>query len=142
MQIRPVFPGPVTFKLSEEGETFLETVFSSKMEYVMRKAKLAKYGQPDSRWTRFSELGSVVEGILSNEALKQDKVSYRFQQLWLEAAGPLVACLEKVHEGNLSLQEAIPMLQSSLMLMGMPRRTSQQCEEKISFTTLILSLKN
>ena len=106
------------FKLFEEGETFLETVFSSKMEYVTRKAKLAKYGQPDSRWTRCPELGSVVEGILSNEALKQDKVSYRSQQLWLKAAGPLVACLEKAHEGNLSLQEAIPMLQSSLMLMG------------------------
>ena len=26
------------FKLSEEGETFLETVFSSKMEYASRKA--------------------------------------------------------------------------------------------------------
>ena len=130
------------FKLSEEGETFLETVFSSKMESATRKSKLVKYGQPDSRWTRCPELGSVVQGILSNEALKQDRVSYRSQQLWLEAAGPLVACLEKAHEGNLSLQEAIPMLQSSLMLMGMPRSTSQQCEEKTSFTTLNLSLKN
>ena len=84
----------------------------------MKKAKLAKYGQPDSRWTRCPKLGSVVEGILSNEALKQDKVSYQPQQLWLEAAGLLVACLEKAHKGNLPLQEAIPMLQSSLMLMG------------------------
>ena len=61
------------FKLLEEGETFLETVFSSKLEYVTRKAKLAKYGQPDSRWTRCLELGLVVEGILSNEALKQER---------------------------------------------------------------------
>ena len=67
------------FKLSEEGETSLETVFSSKMEYAMRKAKLAKYRHPDSRWTRYPELGLVVEGVLSNEALKQDKVSYRSQ---------------------------------------------------------------
>ena len=106
------------FKLSEEGETFLETVFSSKMEYATRKAKVGKYGQPDSRWTSCPELGSVVEGILSNEALKQDKVTYRSQQMWLEAAGPLVACLEKAHAGTLTLPEAIPMLQSSLMLMG------------------------
>ena len=63
-------------------------------------------------------IGLVVEDILSNEALKQDKVSYHPQQLWLEAAGPLVACLERAHKGNLSLKEAIPMLQSSLMLMG------------------------
>ena len=44
------------FKLSEEGKTFLEMVFSSKMEYSMRKAKLAKYGQPDSKRTRCPEL--------------------------------------------------------------------------------------
>ena len=106
------------FKLSEEGELFLEAVFSSKMEYAARKAKVAKYGQPDSRWTKCPKLGSVVEGILSNEALKQDKVAYRSQQLWLEAAGPLVACLEKAHDGTLTLSDAIPMLQSSLMLMG------------------------
>ena len=106
------------FQLSEEGETFLETVFNSKIEYSTRKAKLAKYGQLDFKWTRCPELGSVVKGILSNKALKQDKVSYRSQQLWLEAAGPLVAYLEKVHAGTFSLQEAIPMLQSSLMLMG------------------------
>ena len=106
------------FKFSEEDETFLKTVFSSKMEYSMRKVKVAKYRQPDSKWTRCLELGSVVEGILATETLKHDKVSYRSQQLWFEAAGPLVACLEKAHTGTLSLPEAIPMLQSSLMLMG------------------------
>ena len=45
-------------------------------------------------------------------------MSYRSQQLWLKVAGPLVVCLEKAHAGILSLQEAIPMLLSSLMLMG------------------------
>ena len=37
-----------------------------------------------------SRIGSVVKGILATKTLKQDKVSYRSQQLWLEAAGPLV----------------------------------------------------
>ena len=32
------------FKLSEEGETFLETVFSSKMEYATIKAKVGSSG--------------------------------------------------------------------------------------------------
>ena len=31
------------FKLTEEGETFLETIFSYKMEYATRKAKMVKY---------------------------------------------------------------------------------------------------
>ena len=106
------------FQLSEEGETFLDTVLSSKMEYSTRKTRLTKYRQPDSRWTRCPELDSVVKGILSKEALKQDKVSYRSQQLWLKAAGPLVTCLEKAHAGTLTLSDAIPMLQSSMMLMG------------------------
>ena len=39
------------FKLSEEGKTFLETVFSSKMEYATRKASMANQtpGGPDAR---------------------------------------------------------------------------------------------
>ena len=36
----------------------------------------------------------------------------------LEAAGPLTSCLERAHEGTLTIQEAIPMLQTALMLMG------------------------
>ena len=76
------------------------------------------------------------EGILSNEALKQDKVAYRSQQLWQEAAGLLVACLEKAHNAILTLSEAILMLQSSLMLMGIPLSITLQCEDKIFFTTL------
>ena len=59
-----------------------------------------------------------MDGILSNEALKQDKVTYRSRQMWMKEEGPLVACLEKAHAGTLTLPEAIPMLQSSLMLMG------------------------
>ena len=105
--------------LLKEGETFLETVFppnwnmqQGKQSWLSTEKQIS--GGPGAQ----CYIGLVVEDILSNEALKQDKVSYRPQQLWLEAAGPLVACLEKAHKGNLSLKEAIPMLQSSLMLMG------------------------
>lgn len=49
--------------------------------------------------------GAVVKGILFNKACNQDKVAYMSKQTWLEAAGPLIACLEKVHEGTLSLPE-------------------------------------
>ena len=58
------------FIVSEEGEAFLETVFTSKLKYATRQAKIAKYGQPDSKHTKCPALGSVVEGILSNEAFK------------------------------------------------------------------------
>jgi len=82
-----------TFTVSEEGEAFLENIFTSKLKYSTRQAKVAKYGQHDSKCIKSLPLGSVVEGILSNEALKQDKVAYKSQEMWLEVAGPLTACL-------------------------------------------------
>lgn len=106
------------FKLSEEGEAFLETVFSSRLEYATRKAKVTKYGQPDSKWTMCPELSPVVAATLSKEAVKNDKVAFRTQQLWMEATGPLTACLERAHEGELTVQDAIPMIQAALLLMG------------------------
>ena len=106
------------FEVSEEGEAFLETAFTSRLKYATRKAKVAKYGQPDSRWAMCPELDSVVEGVLPNEALARDKVAYRSQEMWLEAAGPISACLERANEGTLTLPEVIPMLQTSLVLMG------------------------
>ena len=38
--------------------------------------------------------------------------------MWLDAVGPVTACLEKAHEGKLTIPEAIPMLHSALLLMG------------------------
>ena len=81
------------FKLSEEGEAFLETVFGSRLEYATWKAKAAKYGQPDSKWAMCPELSPVVAATLPKEAVKNDKVAFHTQQLWTEAAGPLTACL-------------------------------------------------
>ena len=60
----------------------------------------------------------MVESFLLKKSVKQDKVTYRSQQMWLDAAGPLTVCLEKAHEGTLTITEAIPMLQSALLLMG------------------------
>jgi len=38
--------------------------------------------------------------------------------MWLKAAGPLAAILEGASEGNFTLPEVIPMIQTSLVLMG------------------------
>ena len=37
------------FTISKEGEAFLETVFGLRLEYAIRKAKMAKYGHLDSK---------------------------------------------------------------------------------------------
>ena len=57
------------FTLSKEGEAFLETVFSLWLEYAARKAKMAKYGQPDSKWTMCPKLSPEVATTLSKEAI-------------------------------------------------------------------------
>jgi len=108
----------LSFRLSEEGEAFMEATFGSKLEYSTRKAKVAKYGTPDSVWLKCPELSPVVAATLSKEAVKEDKAAFRAQQMWIEAAIPLATCLEKAHEGDLSATEAVPMIQAALMLMG------------------------
>jgi len=73
---------------------------------------------PDTKWLQRSQLSPVVEAILSKDAAKQDQVTFRCQEMWLEAARPLTACLERAHAGTLTLQEAMSMPQNALMLMG------------------------
>ena len=94
--------------MSEEGEAFLETIFTSRMKYLERIAKVAKFSQPESKWVKCPALDSVVEGIPSKEALSQDQKAFRQQEMWLDAAGPITACLEKALEGTLTLPEVIP----------------------------------
>jgi len=45
--------------------------------------------------------------------------------MWSQAMGLLVATLEKVSKGTLTLSDVVSMIQSSLMLMGVPHNISQ-----------------
>ena len=96
------------FKLSEEGEAFLEAACDSHMEYKTRVAQATRYGKPDSKWTTCPELSAVVAATLPKGAVKEDKVAFRTQQMYMEAIAPLAALLE----------DAIPMVQSAIMLLG------------------------
>ena len=108
----------VIYQISEEGQAFLESSFASRLKYQTRQAKVTKYGTPDTKWLQCPRLSPVVEATLSKEAVSQDQKTFRCQEMWLEAARPLTACLEKAHAGTLTLQETMPMLQNALMLMG------------------------
>ena len=94
-------------QISKEDQAFLEATFGSRLEFATRKAKLAKYGMPDSIWLKCPELCSVVAATLSKDAVKEDKVSFRAQQMWLDVAVPLTACLEKAHGGELTVADPI-----------------------------------
>ena len=63
-------------------------------------------------------LPPVLPFILPKETVKEDKCTFRTQQLWLEAAAPLVSLLEIAHEDRLDPKTAVTMVQSALLLMG------------------------
>ena len=56
-----------TLQALQGRQNFFETVFDSRLEYATRKAKVAKYGQPDFKWTLCPELSSVVAVTLPKE---------------------------------------------------------------------------
>ena len=107
-----------SFKLSEEGEAFLETACGSRLEYKSRKPKMAKYGVPDTKWTICPSLPPVVEATLPKDAVKEDKVAFRTQEMYMEAMVPLVSLLDQADREDFTIREAIPMIQSALVLLG------------------------
>ena len=103
--------------MSEAADAFLETI-NSIMTYQDRKKQIAKYGEPDSRWTTCPSLAPVVAATLPSAAIKDDKVAFRTQQMYMEAVAPLAAFLESTDDENFTIKEAIPMVQSAIKLLG------------------------
>ena len=103
--------------LSEAASTFLEAAFKTRLDNTTRRAKIKKFGVPDSRWTKCPRIDPVVTANISKEAERSDRSVSRLQQFWLDAVGPLVMVLEKADDFVLP-PEAINMIQTSLQLMG------------------------
>ena len=95
---------PAAYAVSTEGEAFLETTFGSKLDYTARRKQVDKIGTPDTKWVKTPVLPPVIASILPRETVKEDKHTFRTQQLWLEAAVPLVSLLETVHEDRMDLR--------------------------------------
>ena len=116
------FPGAGSdgsrFQLSKEGKAFLKATCGSCLEYATRKSQATKNGQPHSKWTTCPTLSPVVEATLPKDAVKEDKGTYRSQLMYMEALAPLAACLEKASDDQFTIREAIPMIQSAIMLLG------------------------
>ena len=110
------------FTVSEEGEAFLEATFDSRLDYKNRKKQIAKYGEPDSKWTTCPTLSPVVAATLPGAAIKDNKVAFRTQQMYMEVIAPLAALLESTGDETFTIKEAIPraipMVQSAICLLG------------------------
>ena len=109
---------PKAYAVSPEGEAFLETTFGSQLDYAARRKQVIKIGLPDTKWVKTPMLSPVMASILPKETVKEDKRTFRTQQLWLEAARPLVSLLETAHQDKLDPKTAVTMVQSALLLMG------------------------
>ena len=76
---------------------------------------MAKYGTLDTKWT---SLPPVVEATLPKDAIKEDNVAFRTQEVYMEAMVPLVSFLDQVDWEDITLKEAVPMIQSAIVLLG------------------------
>jgi len=56
----------------------------------------------------------VVAATLPSAALKDDKVVFRAQQIYMEAIVPLAALLESTDDENFIIKEATPMVQAAI----------------------------
>jgi len=106
------------FTVSAEGDAFLEATFDSRLSYKDRKKQVAKYGEPDSKWTICPSISPVVAATLPATAIKDDKVAFRSQEMYMEAIAPLAAVLESTDDEKFTIREAIPMVQTAIRLLG------------------------
>ena len=72
---------PKAYAVSVEGEAFLETTFGSKLDYAKRRKQVDKIGSPDTKWVKTPVLPLVMASILPKETVKEDKRTFRTQQL-------------------------------------------------------------
>ena len=71
---------------------------------------MAKYGILDTKWTICPSLPPVVEVTLHKDAVKEDKVAFRIQEMYMEAMVQLILLLDQADREDFTLKEAIPML--------------------------------
>ena len=81
-------------------------------------------------------LPPVMASIPPKETVKEDKQTFRTQQLWLEAAAPLVSLLETAHEDRLDPKTAVTMVQSALLLMGDASQHQSANRQEVVLTQL------
>jgi len=55
-------------------------------------------------------LSPVVAATLPNTAIKEDKLAFRTQQMYMEAVAPLTALLESTDDELFTIKEAILMV--------------------------------
>ena len=107
------------FSLSEVGNNaFMETAFKSKMNATSRRIKMAKLGIPDCKWSKAPEFDAFIASTIPRDVVKADNVSHKAQRLWLEAAAPLAAIVDKVDAGELEEVDVIQGIKSALLLLG------------------------
>ena len=82
------------FTVSAEGEAFLEATFNSRLNYKDRRKQIAKYSEPDSKWTTCPSISPVVAVTLPPAAIKDGKVAFWSQEMYMEVIAPLAALLE------------------------------------------------
>jgi len=110
--------GDDTFKLSEEGDAFIETAFKSGLDSAARGKKKAKLGLPDSKWLKSPQLDPFIASTIPKDITRADTAAEKIQRYWLDATAPLTAIIEKTDAGEIDQADAIQGIRAALVLMG------------------------
>lgn len=89
---------------------------------------MAKYGAPDTKQTICPSLPPVLQATLPKDAIKEDKMAFKTQEMYMEAMVLLVSLLRQADIQDFTLKEAITMIQSA---WGMQFSISLLCTGQI-----------
>ena len=79
---------------------------------------MAKLGIPDCKWSKAPELDAFFASIIPKDVVKADNTSHKMQRLWLEAAAPLAAIVDKIDAGEIQEMDIIQGIRNALLLLG------------------------
>ena len=110
--------GDNTFKLSEEGDAFIEAAFKTRMDDTTRTKKKVKLELPDCKWLKPPQLDSFIASTIPKGVVRVVAAAQETHKLWLEATAPLTAIIKKVDAGDIDQAEAIQGIRAALVLLG------------------------
>ena len=112
------------FTVSDRTESFLRPLFAAPLPNSARRQLRERFGAPNLPFTASPHLDKVLKSMVPASAKTRDAELARLQALALDAVGPLARIVEDATNGQLTAEDNMDAVQTSLRLLG---NLSAQC---------------
>ena len=121
----------------------MEAAFKTKMNATVMRKKMAKFGLPNCKWSKAPKLDihCTYHFKCFQRHHKTDNASHKAQKLWLKAATPLAAIVNKVDTGVIEETGIIQEIRNALLLLGNASQQHSLQQWKMILQHLNLQLK-